>query len=379
VSATSAGKPTAGATDAPLPGTFLELQGLAKAFGDSTVVDGIDLQLREGEFFSILGPSGCGKTTTLRMIGGFESPTRGRILLDGREIAGLPPNRRPVNTVFQSYALFSHLDIFGNVEFGLREARVGRHERKIRTKQALALVRLEGFENRRPRELSGGQQQRVALARALVNRPRLLLLDEPLGALDLKLRRAMQFELKAIQQQLGTTFIYVTHDQEEALTMSDRIALMRDGRIEQVGSPEEIYDRPVNGYVADFIGNSNSMAVRVQSVAGDVAGVTAPGLQARGVAHPSLIGGGNGRLVVRPERCRLTDTGASACFSGTVREVVFLGLHRAVVVAGDDGQIVTAYVPHMPSEPSSPAMGVRIGVSWDERDAWVVPETEEVG
>jgi spermidine/putrescine transport system ATP-binding protein len=358
---------------------FLELQGLAKVFGDTTVVDGIDLQLVEGEFFSILGPSGCGKTTTLRMIGGFESPTLGRILLDGRDIAGLPPNRRPVNTVFQSYALFSHLDVFGNVEFGLREARVGRQERKARTEEALALVRLEGFERRRPRELSGGQQQRVALARALVNRPRLLLLDEPLGALDLKLRRAMQFELKAIQQQLGTTFIYVTHDQEEALTMSNRIALMRDGRIEQVGSPEEIYDRPVNGYVADFIGNANSVAVRVQSVAGGVADVSAPGLQARGVAHEALAAGAEGRLVVRPERCRLTDVAASACFRGTVREVVFLGLHRAVVVVGDQGQAVTAYVPHMPSEASPPTTGVRIGVSWDERDAWVVPAEEKDG
>jgi ABC-type Fe3+/spermidine/putrescine transport system ATPase subunit len=378
VSATSAGQPFSGSTT-PLGATFLELQGLTKVFGDTTVVDGIDLHLVEGEFFSILGPSGCGKTTTLRMIGGFESPTEGRILLDGQNIAGLPPNRRPVNTVFQSYALFSHLDVFGNVEFGLREARVGRQERTLRTEEALALVRLEGFEHRRPRQLSGGQQQRVALARALVNRPRLLLLDEPLGALDLKLRRAMQFELKGIQQQLGTTFIYVTHDQEEALTMSNRIALMRDGRIEQVGSPEEIYDRPANGYVADFIGNANSVAVRVQSLAGDVAEVAAAGLHACGVAHPALVEGVGGRLVVRPERCRLTEAAVGACFSGTVREVVFLGLHRAVVVVGDDGQTMTAYVPHMPSEPSPPPTGVRIGVSWDARDAWVVPETEHDG
>jgi spermidine/putrescine transport system ATP-binding protein len=378
VSATSAG-PTTGGSFAPPGSTFLELQGLTKVFGDTTVVNGIDLQLVEGEFFSILGPSGCGKTTTLRMIGGFESPTQGQILLDGQNIAGLPPNRRPVNTVFQSYALFSHLDVFRNVEFGLREARVGKQERTRRTAEALALVRLEGFERRRPRQLSGGQQQRVALARALVNRPRLLLLDEPLGALDLKLRRAMQFELKGIQQQLGTTFIYVTHDQEEALTMSNRIALMRDGRIEQVGSPEEIYDRPANGYVADFIGNANSMAVSVRSLEGDVAEVAAPGLKARGVAHPALAEGGSGRLVVRPERCRLTSAAAGASFTGIVREVVFLGLHRAVVAVGDDGQPMTAYVPHLPSEPSPPAIGARIGVSWDERDAWVVPETEGDG
>jgi spermidine/putrescine transport system ATP-binding protein len=378
MSATSAGPSWSGSL-VPSGSTFLELQGLTKVFGDATVVDGIDLQLVEGEFFSILGPSGCGKTTTLRMIGGFESPTHGRILLDGQNIAGLPPNRRPVNTVFQSYALFSHLDVFGNVEFGLREARVGTQERSRRTEEALALVRLEGFGRRRPRQLSGGQQQRVALARALVNRPRLLLLDEPLGALDLKLRRAMQLELKGIQQQLGTTFIYVTHDQEEALTMSNRIALMRNGRIEQVGSPEEIYDRPANGYVADFIGNANSMTVQVGSLEADVAQVVAPGLQARGVAHPALAAGASGRLVVRPERCRLTPADAGASFIGTVREVVFLGLHRAVVVVGDDGQAMTAYVPHMPSEPSPPAAGVRIGVSWDERDAWVVPETGEDG
>jgi spermidine/putrescine transport system ATP-binding protein len=364
----------AGAAAAASDAAFLELQELTKDFGDARAVDGINLRLREGEFFSILGASGCGKTTTLRMIGGFEAPTGGRILLDGRDIARLPPNQRPVNTVFQSYALFSHLNIYANVEFGLREARIGRQERARRVRDALALVQLEAFERRRPRELSGGQQQRVALTRALVNRPRLLLLDEPLGALDLKLRRAMQLELKGIQQQLGTTFVYVTHDQEEALTMSDRIALMRDGRIEQVGSPEEIYDRPASGYVADFIGNANSMPVRVDSLVAGVAEVGGPGVRARGIAHPSLAVGNEARLVVRPERCRLTDADGATCVAGVVREVVFLGPHRAVIVAGVDGRAVTVYVPHMPSGDGPPEPGARVGVSWAEQDAWIVPE-----
>ena len=223
-------------TDAP----FLELRDLTKTFRTTVAVNGLHLSLVRGEFFSLLGPSGCGKTTALRMIAGFERPTRGSVLLEGREITEDPPDKRPVNTVFQSYALFSHLDVAGNVGFGLREEKVRKRERTERVREGLRLVQLEGFEARRTSRLSGGEQQRVALARAVVKQPSVLLLDEPLGALDLKLRKAMQIELKAIQERLGITFIYVTHDQEEALTMSDRIAVMRAGEICQVGPPEEI-------------------------------------------------------------------------------------------------------------------------------------------
>src|SRR3954463_14430574 len=235
----------------------IRLVGLTKRFGEVRAVDGGDLEISAGEFFSLLGPSGCGKTTTLRMIGGFELPTGGRILLGGRDITHDAPDQRPVNMVFQQYALFPHLDVAGNIGFGLRRKKVDRKQIDLRVGEALDLVRLRGYEKRKPSELSGGQQQRVALARALVNRPNVLLLDEPLGALDLKLRRQLQVELKRIQAEVGITFVYVTHDQEEALTMSDRIAVMHAGKVEQLGTPEELYERPATRFVADFIGSTN--------------------------------------------------------------------------------------------------------------------------
>jgi spermidine/putrescine transport system ATP-binding protein len=237
--------------------TDVELQGITKRFGNVTAVDSLDLAVHEGEFLSLLGPSGCGKTTTLRLVAGFERPDEGALLIDGRDVAGLPPYKRNVNTVFQSYALFPHLTVVDNVAYGLRQRGLERPERRRRALEMLQLVRLAGVEQRKPRELSGGQQQRVALARALIMSPRVLLLDEPLGALDLKLRKELQVFLKTLHADLGITFVYVTHDQEEALAMSDRVAVMNAGRIEQLGAPQEIYDAPATSFVADFIGETN--------------------------------------------------------------------------------------------------------------------------
>ena len=236
----------------PVPA--VTIAGITKRFGDVTAVDDIDLVIGDGEFFALLGPSGCGKTTTLRMIAGLDFPTMGSLKIFGDEVGTLPPNKRPVNTVFQAYALFPHMNVADNIAFGLKMQKVDRLERDRRVAEAVGLVQLGGMEGRRPNQLSGGQQQRVALARALVNRPKVLLLDEPLGALDLKLRQEMQLELKALQREVGITFVFVTHDQEEALTMSDRIAVMHEGRLLQVGTPEDIYQRPANRFVADFIG-----------------------------------------------------------------------------------------------------------------------------
>lgn len=241
----------------------VELYSVSKRFGDYVAVNDLHLQIRDGEFFSLIGPSGCGKTTTLRMIAGFEQPSEGEITIGGQPVAGIPAHRRPVNTVFQNYALFPHMTVAENVAFGLEMQRVPTNEIKRRVDEALELVRLPQMAARKPKQLSGGQQQRVALARALVNRPQVLLLDEPLGALDLKLRKTMQFELKQIQTEVGITFIYVTHDQEEAMAMSDRIGVMNDGILQQVGSPHEIYEKPVNRFVADFIGETNFLPASV--------------------------------------------------------------------------------------------------------------------
>src|SRR5512139_2334710 len=250
----------------------VELRNVVKEFAEPekkgeafAAVNHVDLQIHDGEFFSLLGPSGCGKTTSLRMIAGFELPTAGEVLIHSKAMGKTPPYQRPVNTVFQSYALFPHMTIFDNVAFGLQMKSVSKADIAPRVKEALAMVRLPGYENRKPKQLSGGQQQRVALARALVNRPEVLLLDEPLGALDLKLRKEMQLELKALQREVGITFVYVTHDQEEALTMSDVIVVMRDGRIQQQGTPPVLYERPVNRFVAGFIGNSNFVQGTLQS------------------------------------------------------------------------------------------------------------------
>jgi putative spermidine/putrescine transport system ATP-binding protein len=338
--ATDTHHPTAGAAGArasdPIPSVRLE--GIRKQYGDDAVgrrvaqyvetggqypvvaVDRLDLDVVDGEFFSMLGPSGSGKTTTLRLIAGFEQPTQGRILLHGRDVTSIPPFDRDVNTVFQDYALFPHLSVGDNVAYGLMVRKVPKAERATRVTDALRMVRLEGYENRKPGQLSGGQRQRVALARALVNRPRVLLLDEPLGALDLKLREEMQIELKAIQQEVGITFIYVTHDQEEALTMSDRLAVFNKGRIEQIGSPAEVYERPATRFVAGFVGTSNLLT-------GDVA---------------ATILGRPGTYTIRPEKIRLAGADATSgpdetSASGTIQSVVYLGPDTRYIVDLDAG------------------------------------------
>lgn len=291
-------------------GNAIELRDVVKKFGEVHAVDHVSLQIRDGEFFSMLGPSGCGKTTTLRMIAGFEYPTSGQIVIHGREMATTPPHQRPVNTVFQSYALFPHMTVAQNVAFGLEMKRVPKAEIGPRVTEALEQVRLTGFEERRPRQMSGGQQQRVALARALINQPEVLLLDEPLGALDQKLRKELQFELKSLQRRVGITFIFVTHDQEEALTMSDRIAVMNLGKVLQCGTPTEIYERPTCKFVADFIGETNFIDGTVVENGGNYATIkTAEGLTLRGVTPRPVKMGESATLSIRPEKVRIVPPG----------------------------------------------------------------------
>ncbi|MDE3189589.1 MAG: ABC transporter ATP-binding protein [Acidobacteriota bacterium] len=309
----------------------IELESVAKRFAGHAAVAGVSLSIGEGEFFSLLGPSGCGKTTTLRMIAGFVAPDEGRILLHGDDVTAVPPNKRPVNMVFQQYALFPHMTVYDNVAFGLKMAHVPRSGHRERVTEILRVVSLEGYERRRPRQLSGGQQQRVALARALVNRPAALLLDEPLGALDVKLRRHMQLELKRIQNELGTTFVYVTHDQEEALAMSDRLAVMNDGRVEQLGTPREIYEQPVSAFVADFVGTINTLAID------------------------------GGEVTVRPERIRILREGGR--LDGVVADVVYLGVYRQFHVDTAAGRVVSVRLADEPLEHVEP--GSQVSLSWD--------------
>jgi spermidine/putrescine transport system ATP-binding protein len=329
-------------------GGAVTLVGLTKRFADVTAVDGIDLQVASGEFFSLLGPSGCGKTTTLRMIAGFEQPTSGAIRLDGEDMAARPAHKRNVNTVFQSYALFPHLKVADNVAFGLKRAGLDRREVRKRVGEAVELVQLTGLEKRKPAQLSGGQQQRVALARALVLKPAVVLLDEPLGALDAKLRRSLQIELKALQEQIGLTFVYVTHDQEEALTMSDRLAVMNRGRIEQLGMPKEVYSAPATTFVADFLGISNLMTGEARGRAGDACAVSFGDFQLR-AGCGDLDTTGVTRLVIRPERVRLearefTRSEAENRVPGMVERVVYMGAANHVLVRLAHGEVVTALV-----------------------------------
>jgi putative spermidine/putrescine transport system ATP-binding protein len=344
------------------PAPAVRLTGLRKSFGDIEAVAGIDLDIADGEFFSMLGPSGSGKTTVLRMIAGFERPTAGAVLLGGRDVTRLPPFERDVNTVFQDYALFPHMSVQENIEYGLRVRGVGRAERRARTAAALRTVRLDGFGPRRPAALSGGQRQRIALARALVNRPKVLLLDEPLGALDLKLREEMQIELKAIQREVGITFVFVTHDQQEALTMSDRVAVFRAGRIEQVGAPAEVYERPATAFVAGFVGTSNLLT----------------GAAARAVL------GRDGVYSIRPEKIRLARLDGEAAHdaapgeastTGRIAEVVYAGPTTRFVVDLDAGGRLVAVEQNQQTS-SADVVGLRgrpVRLAWRTEHVISVP------
>jgi putative spermidine/putrescine transport system ATP-binding protein len=342
---------TAAAGSAPLA-PAVEFKGVTKRFGDVLAVDGIDLEIPAGEFFSMLGPSGSGKTTCLRLIAGFEQPTDGRILLGGRDVTELPPYERDVNTVFQDYALFPHMTVGDNVEYGLMVRRVSGAERRSRAEEALRMVRLDGFEGRKPSQLSGGQRQRVALARALVNQPAVLLLDEPLGALDLKLRQQMQVELKSIQQRVDLTFIYVTHDQEEALNMSDLLAVLNRGRIEQVGTPADVYEQPATGFVAGFVGVSNVL---------------------EGEAALALTGDPRS-FTIRPEKIRLLEPGSApapneCAAEGAVRDVVYLGAHTRFTVELDSGAELVLLQQNLATSSMEAVHmeGQRVRLVWDRQ------------
>ena len=345
-------------SDAPA----IRLSGLRKSFGAIEAVTGVDLDIADGEFFSMLGPSGSGKTTVLRLIAGFEQPTAGTVMLSGRDVTRLAPFDRDVNTVFQDYALFPHMTVQQNVEYGLRVRKVPQFERQTRAEAALAIVRLQGFGVRKPAQLSGGQRQRVALARALVNRPRVLLLDEPLGALDLKLREEMQVELKAIQREVGITFVFVTHDQEEALTMSDRVAVFHDGRIEQVGPPAEVYERPATAFVAGFVGTSNLLS-----------GETAVQILGR-----------TGTFSVRPEKIHLSTDGRTAAAadvvsaSGRVAEVVYAGPTTRIVVDLDAGGTRLVVVQQNQQTSSGDVAQLRdqtVRLSWRPEHVVAIPDS----
>ena len=360
----------------------IELAGIVKEFtshGDVVqAVAGVDLEIGIGEFFSLLGPSGCGKTTTMRMIAGFEEPTRGEVKLYGKSVLGVPPNKRDVNMVFQSYALFPHMSVFENVAFGLRRKGVPKDEITKRVGEIIETVGLTGREKRRPRELSGGQQQRVALARALVNRPRALLLDEPLGALDLKLRQAMQVELKRIQREVGITFVYVTHDQGEALTMSDRIAVMNEGEVAQLGSPRDIYEHPATLFVAGFIGTSNILSGDVKSVSGDRAVILSGDGQHVEVpvrTDMSVATGDKVDLTVRPEKMDIRADAADCAtcrVRGTVTEVVYLGTSTNYNVLTSTGAEVTVFMQNSNNADDVATRGQSVWLSCEPRHSYMI-------
>ncbi len=351
--------PTPSETQPAATAAGIELRRVVKRYGSQSALRGIELEIRDGEFFCLLGPSGCGKTTTLNLIGGFVALTEGEIWIRGRRIDTLPPHKRPVNTVFQSYALFPHMNVRENVRFGLKMDRVPHADSSRRVEQALALVGLEDFGDRMPAQLSGGQQQRVAVARALVKRPAVLLLDEPLGALDLKLRQRLQIELAQIHRDVGTTFVYVTHDQEEAMSMADRIAVMNDGRVEQLGTPEEIYRRPASRFVADFIGNSNFFAATVD---GEVARL------GDGSRVPCAGGAGAATLMVRPESIRLAHD--DGCIRGRVVQTSFLGDHVRIAVEtpASDAPVIVA----LHEATTAADVGDEVALSWSAADGIVL-------
>ncbi len=354
--------------DAPVPDVRLER--VTKVFDDVTAVDDVSLEIPRGSFFALLGPSGCGKTTSLRMIGGFEEPNQGVIYLGDRDVTGLPPYKRDVNTVFQSYALFPHLSIYDNVAFGLKRRGVKGADLQTRVAEALELVALKGFERRKPRQLSGGQQQRVALARALVNRPRVLLLDEPLGALDLKLRKQMQLELKRIQHEVGITFVHVTHDQEEAMTMADTIAVMNAGKIDQLGAPTELYETPRTAFVAGFLGISNLLP-------GTVQGDGTVRLEDGSVVRVPAAAGRSGAVSIgiRPEKVRL-GTQEENRLTGEVRESAYIGVSTQYIVDTRAGAI-TLYVQNAEAGAPSVQPGNQVTLSWSPNATFVVESQEE--
>ncbi len=354
-------------------GIAVELSDVTKRFGDFSAVDDLDLDIYEGEFFSLLGPSGCGKTTTLRMIAGFEEPTEGNISVAGVAVRGVPAYRRPVNTVFQSYAIFPHLNVFDNVAFGLRRSGVKGDVLQERVTEACEMVQLGGFEQRKPRMLSGGQQQRVALARALVNKPKVLLLDEPLGALDLKLRKEMQLELKNLQHEVGVTFIYVTHDQEEALTMSDRIAVMNDGIVQQVADSAELYERPRNRFVANFIGETNLFSGTVESVDGEKATIVTPGgtkVEALAQEGTDPGPGSEAHAAIRPEKVRFGGTGDNVC-TAEARQVVYMGVSTQYITELSGGEKLVLYQQNV-HDASGFEVGEEVSVAWDARNCLVL-------
>jgi spermidine/putrescine transport system ATP-binding protein len=354
-----------------LPDIDVRLERVTKTFGEALAVDDLSLDIAEGEFFSMLGPSGCGKTTTLRMIGGFEEPSRGTVYLGGRDVTDQPAYKRDVNTVFQSYALFPHLNVFENVAFGLRRKKVAKTEVTARVDDALRLVEMTGFETRKPGQMSGGQQQRVALARALVNHPKVLLLDEPLGALDLKLRKQMQLELKRIQQEVGITFIYVTHDQEEAMTMSNRLAVMRAGRAEQVGPPEEVYENPQTQFVAAFLGASNLLEGDLKEQANGTSTVLLAGgdfvhlpneRAPFGVGESVLVGVRPEKITIRSDVDGPTESGWNSV-TGLLRMATYIGVSHQYKVEGPGGHELTVWVQNLGAEPA-PTPGERVRLSW---------------
>jgi spermidine/putrescine transport system ATP-binding protein len=347
----------------------VELQNVTKKFANTVAVNDVSLQIQAGEFMTLLGPSGCGKTTLLRMIAGFEIPDTGTVLLGGTNVTNVPPYRRDVTTVFQQYALFPHLDVFNNIAFGLQRRHLKGEEIKKRVADALEMMRLEGMEDRKPNELSGGQQQRVALARALVLEPKVLLLDEPLAALDLKLRKQMQYELKSLQRRLAISFVFVTHDQEEALTMSDRVVVMNVGHIEQIGDPQEIYERPRTEFVAGFIGDSNILEGTVESVTQDVSVVK--------ISDATFAVRGNGvkagdqvRVMIRPEKIRLSTNSTNRLLKGRIDSAMYLGEATQWKVVMDGGQTLT--VLEQNSEPSGSIesrVGQMVSLSWEADSA----------
>ncbi len=369
-----------------MPEADVRLDRVTKRFGDFTAVDELSLEVKEGEFFSLLGPSGCGKTTTLRMIGGFEEVTAGTVFVGGTDVTDLPPFKRATNTVFQNYALFPHLSVFENIAFGLQRRGTPKKEIGRQVASMLDLVELPGYEERRPNQLSGGQQQRVALARALVNAPRVLLLDEPLGALDLKLRKQMQVELKRIQHEIGITFIFVTHDQEEAMTMSDRIAVMRHGRIEQLGRPDELYERPATSFVASFLGVSNLLDGEVVGRAGEQVEVRLSDGTLVRAPEAATNGARSVRVGVRPEKLRATPgNGEGRAFdedtnalTGTVLDASYIGVSTQYIVQTSDGHKLTVYAQNLETSGANEGLadGQAVHLSWKPQHTFVIARAD---